>query len=161
MSAFGGKADMTFCGNPLLRSLLGEERTCFCAPRMSAFDPKRTSSAQRASRVQIERVQITSGSACCPIGRASSDDPIHHPDSAPVPSDLASSVAATARPPHYRGRRLQLREAERSVLLGQLQTRLQKLDLRLRARMLCEASLSVPFLELSPSDQLKNKTAVP
>jgi len=33
MSAFGGKADMTFRGNPLLRSLLGVKRTCvFAAP---------------------------------------------------------------------------------------------------------------------------------
>jgi putative tryptophan/tyrosine transport system substrate-binding protein len=31
MSAFGGKADMTLCGNPLLRSLLGVKRTSpFC-----------------------------------------------------------------------------------------------------------------------------------
>src|SRR5215510_5128953 len=28
MSAFGGKADMTVCGSPLLRSLLGVKRTC-------------------------------------------------------------------------------------------------------------------------------------
>ena len=28
MSAFGGKADMTVCGNPLSRSLLGVKRTC-------------------------------------------------------------------------------------------------------------------------------------
>jgi hypothetical protein len=27
MSAFGGKADMTVCGNPLSRSLLGAKRT--------------------------------------------------------------------------------------------------------------------------------------
>jgi hypothetical protein len=27
MSAFGGKADMTLCGNPLLRSLLEVKRT--------------------------------------------------------------------------------------------------------------------------------------
>jgi len=27
MSAFGGKADMTLCGNPLSRSLLGVKRT--------------------------------------------------------------------------------------------------------------------------------------
>jgi hypothetical protein len=27
MSAFGGKADMTVCGNSLLRSLLGVKRT--------------------------------------------------------------------------------------------------------------------------------------
>src|SRR5262245_59013804 len=43
MSAFGGKADMTFCGNPLSRSLLGLKWTSLCAPHMSAFDPKRTS----------------------------------------------------------------------------------------------------------------------
>src|SRR5215471_2374682 len=42
MSAFGGKADMSFCGSPLLRSLLGVKRTCSCALHMSAFDPKRT-----------------------------------------------------------------------------------------------------------------------
>ena len=42
MSAFGGKADITFCGNPLSRSLLGVKRTWLCAPHMSAFDPKRT-----------------------------------------------------------------------------------------------------------------------
>src|SRR5262245_10280718 len=43
MSAFGGKADMTFCGNPLSRSLLGVKRTCLFALHMSANDPKRTS----------------------------------------------------------------------------------------------------------------------
>src|SRR4029450_6475793 len=43
MSAFGGKADMAFCGGPLLRSLLGVKRTWLVAPHMSAFDPKRTS----------------------------------------------------------------------------------------------------------------------
>jgi len=42
MSAFGGKADMTVCGNPLSRSLLGVKRTCRFALHMSAFDPKRT-----------------------------------------------------------------------------------------------------------------------
>ena len=43
MSAFGGKADMAFCGNPRSRSLLGVKRTCRIALHMSAFDPKRTS----------------------------------------------------------------------------------------------------------------------
>jgi hypothetical protein len=43
MSAFGGKADMTFCGNPLSRSLFGAKRTCLLALQMSACDPKRTS----------------------------------------------------------------------------------------------------------------------
>jgi len=42
MSAFGGKADMTLCGNPLLQSLLGVKRTSLFAAHMSAFDPKRT-----------------------------------------------------------------------------------------------------------------------
>ena len=42
MCAFGGKADMTDCGNPLLRSLLGAKRTSPFALQMSANDPKRT-----------------------------------------------------------------------------------------------------------------------
>src|SRR5262249_32839173 len=42
MSAFGGKADMTLCGNPLSRSLLGVKRTSLFAAHMSAYDPKRT-----------------------------------------------------------------------------------------------------------------------
>jgi hypothetical protein len=41
MSAFGGKADMTLCGNPLSRSLSGIKRTWLFAPHMSANDPKR------------------------------------------------------------------------------------------------------------------------
>jgi hypothetical protein len=40
MSAFGGKADMTLCGNPLLRSPLGVKRTCCFALQMSAYDQK-------------------------------------------------------------------------------------------------------------------------
>jgi hypothetical protein len=43
MSAFGCKADMTVCGNPLSRSLLGVKRTLSIALHMSAYDPKRTS----------------------------------------------------------------------------------------------------------------------
>src|SRR5262245_41848372 len=42
MSALRGKADMTVCGSPLSRSLLGVKRTCLCALHMSANDPKRT-----------------------------------------------------------------------------------------------------------------------
>src|SRR5215470_4044688 len=42
MSAFGGKADMTVCGSPLSRSLLGVKRTCRFALHMSAYDLKRT-----------------------------------------------------------------------------------------------------------------------
>jgi hypothetical protein len=37
---FRGKADMTLCGNSLLRSLLGVKRTWVDALQMSAFDPK-------------------------------------------------------------------------------------------------------------------------
>ena len=47
MSAFGGKADMTVCGNPLSRSLFGAKRTCPFALHMSANDPKRTSAVHR------------------------------------------------------------------------------------------------------------------
>jgi hypothetical protein len=39
---FGGKADMTYCGNPLSRSLLGTKQTLLVAAHMSAPDPKRT-----------------------------------------------------------------------------------------------------------------------
>jgi len=42
MSAFGGKADMTKRGCPLLWSLLGVERTLPIAVQMSASDPKQT-----------------------------------------------------------------------------------------------------------------------
>jgi putative tryptophan/tyrosine transport system substrate-binding protein len=41
---FRGKADMTICGNSLLRSQSGVKRTWACAPHMFAYDPKRTSS---------------------------------------------------------------------------------------------------------------------
>src|SRR5215475_1364960 len=40
-----GKADSTFCGNSLSRSLLDLKRTCLFALHMSAFDPKRTKTA--------------------------------------------------------------------------------------------------------------------
>ena len=43
MSAFGGKADMTLCDDPLSRSLLGVKWTSLFATQMSASDPKRTS----------------------------------------------------------------------------------------------------------------------
>jgi hypothetical protein len=42
MSACAGKADMTVCGSPLSRSLLGVKRTCRFALHESAYDPKRT-----------------------------------------------------------------------------------------------------------------------
>ena len=47
MSAFRGKADMTYCGISLSRSLLGVKRTWRFALQMSAFDPKRTSGLTR------------------------------------------------------------------------------------------------------------------
>src|SRR5262245_333 len=50
MSAFGGKADMTVCGSPLSRSLLGVKRTWAVAAHMSAFDPKRTCCRWRQSQ---------------------------------------------------------------------------------------------------------------
>ena len=53
MSAFGGKADMTFCGNLLSRSLLGVKRTCLLALQMSAYDPKR---GQKHDKLIIERM---------------------------------------------------------------------------------------------------------
>src|SRR5262245_60245884 len=59
MSASGGKADMTVCGSPLSRSLLGVTRTWF-APHMSAFDPKRTwcnSVPYRPDEAKIETKQ--------------------------------------------------------------------------------------------------------
>jgi hypothetical protein len=37
ISAFGGKADMTLCGNPLLRSLSGVKRTFQLCRSMSAI----------------------------------------------------------------------------------------------------------------------------
>ena len=43
MSAYGGKADMAFCGNPLSQSLLRVKRTSAVGLHMSASDPKRTS----------------------------------------------------------------------------------------------------------------------
>ena len=38
MSAFGGKADMTFCESPLSRSLLGLKRTSLIAAHMSGSE---------------------------------------------------------------------------------------------------------------------------
>jgi hypothetical protein len=60
MSAFGGKADMAYCGNTLSRSLLGVKRTCRFALHMSAFDPKRTSNLIRGPKPDSRRV-----SRCC------------------------------------------------------------------------------------------------
>src|SRR5215475_9310719 len=51
MSAFRGEADMTVCGNPLSRSLLGVKRTCLFALHMAAYDPKRTSCHGAKARI--------------------------------------------------------------------------------------------------------------
>src|SRR5262249_46255605 len=61
MSAFGGKADMTFCGCLLSRSLSGVKRTSLFAAHMSAYDPKRTSVGLRPtpSRVFAQIATIT------------------------------------------------------------------------------------------------------
>src|SRR5262245_41544655 len=61
MSALRGKADMTLCGNPLLRSLLEAKRTSLLAARMSAFDPKRTS----AGRFCCDAKRLLSGVVVC------------------------------------------------------------------------------------------------
>src|SRR5262249_26902883 len=50
MSAFGCRADMTVCGSPLSRSLLGVKQTSSVAPHMSASDPKRTSLFLKSGR---------------------------------------------------------------------------------------------------------------
>jgi hypothetical protein len=54
MSTFGGQADMTLCGNPLLRSLLGVKWTWLVAAHMSAFDPKRILPSLISVRVNSE-----------------------------------------------------------------------------------------------------------
>jgi hypothetical protein len=60
MSAFGGKADMTVCGNPLSRSLLGAKRTCPFAKRTCA---PRLLTAPDACTVQHGAVPINLGEA--------------------------------------------------------------------------------------------------
>src|SRR5262245_29326044 len=67
MSAFGGKADIAFCEDPLSRSLLGVKRTCRFALHMSAFDPKRTLMRriplQKPSSKRYHALSWTRGSA--------------------------------------------------------------------------------------------------
>jgi hypothetical protein len=53
MSAFGGKADMTLCGNPLSQSLSGVKRTSLFAPHMSAFEGKADIIGDVAAPMQI------------------------------------------------------------------------------------------------------------
>ena len=52
---------MTFCGNPLSRSLLGAKRTCPFALHMSSNDPKRTSCIQFDRRDFTERTMRRNG----------------------------------------------------------------------------------------------------
>ena len=54
MSAFEGKADMTYCGISLSRSLLGAKRTLLVAPHTSAFDLKRTSARRSTACARAE-----------------------------------------------------------------------------------------------------------
>jgi hypothetical protein len=61
MSAFGGKADITVCGNPLSRSLLGAKRTWLVAAHMSACDPKRTS---RANSISGDKTRVPAICIC-------------------------------------------------------------------------------------------------
>jgi len=71
MSAFGGKADMTSCANPLLRSLLGEKRTSLFAAHMSAFDPKRTSARPCRAVTVLGGCRENFGRAICNSRRRS------------------------------------------------------------------------------------------
>jgi hypothetical protein len=57
-SAFGCKADMALCGNPLLRSLLGAKRTSLFALHMSANDPKRTLAWMAAIRIVVSEAVL-------------------------------------------------------------------------------------------------------
>jgi hypothetical protein len=133
---------------------------------MSAYDPKRTLAEDRTQRPLSHEVEITTGSAYCPSGHASSDDPNPHHDSAGAPSGHASSVAPIARPSDCPGWRWQPQEAGGSVPLGSFRTRPQKLDLQSRSQILCATyvfSLSVGaslFTEaVRTTDQFKNKTS--
>src|SRR5215475_8644526 len=76
MSAFEGKADMTVCGSPLSRSLLGVKRTCLCALHMSAYDPKQTSAVPRSgpSRVLVRIATV----ACPSLGGSNEKAGVHH-----------------------------------------------------------------------------------
>src|SRR5262249_34691223 len=61
MSAFGVKADMTFSGSLLSRSLLGVNRTWAGAVHMSAFDPKRTWTSHRTCPLLNVNVRVRMG----------------------------------------------------------------------------------------------------
>src|SRR5262245_29030380 len=80
MSAFGGKADMTGCGSPLSRSLLGVKRTWLIAAHMSASDPKRTLMLQ--NHLSECSLSVCSFSTIrCPILTVRDDDEaarVHH-----------------------------------------------------------------------------------
>ena len=58
MSAFGGKADMGYCGSPLSRSLLGVKRTWPIAMQMSAHEPKRTLGLTKIMRRFASRLPV-------------------------------------------------------------------------------------------------------
>jgi hypothetical protein len=83
MFAFGGKADMTLCGNSLLWSLLGVKRTSLFATDMSAFDPKRTSTDHETATCYLqyrlstvsERVPENHAVKCPHLGLAEEQEP--------------------------------------------------------------------------------------
>ena len=58
----GVKRTRPFCGNPLLRSLLGAKRTCLFAAHMSASDPKQTLLNERLVWVRFSHAHCIHGS---------------------------------------------------------------------------------------------------
>jgi hypothetical protein len=53
MSAFGGKADMTVCGNPLSRRYWGQSGRRLAIERRLAKMPKRSASAFRSNLLAL------------------------------------------------------------------------------------------------------------
>jgi hypothetical protein len=72
-SAFGGKADMTLCGNPLSRSVFGVKRTCLIAAQMSAFDPKQTLMRRAQAAAPPARTDVRSATPAQPTTKSVSN----------------------------------------------------------------------------------------
>src|SRR5262245_1750807 len=86
MSAFGGKADMTFAGSPLSRSLLGVKRTSLVAAHMSAYDPN--ADMALCAALSIRSSASFAGWSGPPIGAViaapcSDDARLNHPPETP------------------------------------------------------------------------------